>query len=118
MVGAGDPLEVAREAADRVIHVHLKDVSSAVAGRVAAGDLGYRDAVRGGLYRPLGDGDLDVTGLIRALEESGYDGWYVLEHDEVLDHEPEEGSGPIGNARKSLTFLERAWEEVGAPTKG
>jgi inosose dehydratase len=118
MVGAGDPLEVAREAADRVIHVHLKDVSADVAGRVAAGDLGYRDAVREGLYRPLGDGDLDVAGLVRALEESGYGGWYVLEHDEVLDHEPEEGSGPIGNARRSLSFLRRVWEEVGAPTRG
>jgi inosose dehydratase len=118
MVGAGDPLALAREAADRVIHVHLKDVSMAVAGRVAAGDLGYRDAVREGLYRPLGDGDLDVAGVVRALEESGYGGWYVLEHDEVLDHEPEEGSGPITNARRSLSFLERAWEEVGAPTKG
>lgn len=118
MVGAGDPLEVAREAADRVIHVHLKDVSAAMAGRVAAGDLGYRDAVREGLYRPLGDGDLDVAGVVRALEESGYGGWYVLEHDEVLDHEPEEGSGPIGNARRSLSLLGRVWEEVGAPTKG
>ncbi len=118
IVGAGDPLALAREAADRVIHVHLKDVSADVAGRVAAGDLGYRDAVREGLYRPLGDGDLDVAGVVRALEESGYGGWYVLEHDEVLDHEPEEGSGPITNARRSLSFLERAWEEVGVPTRG
>lgn len=118
IVGAGDPSALAREAADRVVHVHLKDVSAAVAGRVAAGDLGYLDAVREGLYRPLGDGDLDVAGVIRTLEESGYAGWYVLEHDEVLDHEPEEGSGPITNARRSLSFLERAWEEVGVPTKG
>jgi inosose dehydratase len=117
MVGAGDPLEVAREAAHRVIHVHLKDVSAAVAGRVAAGDLGYRDAVREGLYRPLGEGDLDVAGVVSALEESRYGGWYVLEHDEVLDHEPEEGPGPIGNARRSLSFLGRVWEEVGAPSK-
>lgn len=118
IVGAGDPSALAREAADRVVHVHLKDVSATVAGRVAAGDLGYWDAVQEGLYRPLGDGDLDVAGVIRTLEESGYAGWYVLEHDEVLDHEPEEGSGPITNARRSLSFLERAWEEVGAPTKG
>jgi inosose dehydratase len=118
IVGAGDPLALAREAAARVIHVHLKDVSAAVAGRVASGDLGYLDAVREGLYRPLGDGDLDVAGVVRALEESGYGGWYVLEHDEVLGHEPEEGSGPIGNARRSLSFLGRVWEEVGAPTRG
>ena len=113
-VGGGDPLELARHAAARVIHVHLKDVDAAVAGRVVAGELGYRNAVREGLYRPLGDGDLDVIAIVRALEEAGYAGWYVLESDEVLDREPPEGVGPIEDVRRSLTFLERAWEEVGA----
>jgi len=118
MVGGGDPLAIARGAAGRVVHVHLKDVSTTLAERVAAGTLGYRDAVREGLYRPLGDGDLDVAAVVRTLEESGYDGWYVLEHDEVLEDEPEEGSGPIGNVRRGLAFLERTWEEVGAATRG
>jgi inosose dehydratase len=117
-VGGGDPLELARGAAARVVHVHLKDVSAAAAQRVAGGELGYRDAVRGGLYRPLGDGDLDVASIVRTLEESGYTGWYVLEQDEVLDHEPEEAAGPILDARRSLAFLERAWEEVGSATRG
>ena len=117
-VGGGDPLELARGAARRVVHVHLKDVSAPVAEQVAAGRLGYRDAVRAGLYRPLGDGDLDVTAVVRALEQSGYGGWYVLEHDEVLDREPEDASGPIQDARRSLAFLERAWEEVGTATRG
>jgi inosose dehydratase len=118
VVGGGDPLALARMAAGRVVHVHMKDVSAALAERVARGDLGYRDAVRAGLYRPLGDGDLDVAGIVRTLEESGYAGWYVLEHDEVLDHEPDVGTGPILGARRSLGFLERAWEEVGSATRG
>ncbi len=116
-IGGGDPLELARTAAPRIVHVHLKDADAALAERVAGGGLGYRDAVRAGLYRPLGEGDLDVTAIVRALEESGYEGWYVLEHDEVLHHEPEEGSGPILDARRGLAFLERAWEEVGSATK-
>jgi inosose dehydratase len=116
MVGGGEPLALARAAASRIVHVHLKDASTALAEEVGAGRLGYRDAVRAGLYRPLGDGDLDVAALVRALEESGYDGWYVLEHDEALDREPEVASGPIRDVRRSLTFLERAWEEVGSPT--
>lgn len=118
LVGGGDPLQLARAAAPRVVHVHLKDVSASVAEQVAAGHLGYRDAVRAGLYRPLGDGDLDVAAVVRVLEQSGYAGWYVLEHDEVLDHEPEEASGPIHDVRRSLGFLERAWEEVGTATRG
>jgi len=118
VVGGGDPLELARGAASRVVHVHLKDVSAAVAEQVARGELGYRDAVRSGLYRPLGDGDLDVAAVVRTLEESRYPGWYVLEHDEVLDHEPAEAAGPILDMRRSLRFLERAWEEVGSATRG
>lgn len=113
-IGGGDPLELARAAADRVVHVHLKDVDLRLAERVAAGEVGYRDAVKEGLYRPLGDGDLDVIAIVRTLEEAGYGGWYVLEHDEVLDREPPEGAGPIQVVRRSLAFLERAWEEVGA----
>lgn len=117
MVGGGDPVAIARTAGSRVIHVHLKDVDASIAGRVAARELGYHEAVAAGLYPPLGEGDLDVRAVIRAVEESTDAVRYVLEHDEVLDHEPEEGSGPIGNARRSLSFLGRVWEEVGAPAK-
>ena len=118
MVGGGDPLALARAVANRVVHVHLKDVSAALAEQVAEGRLGYHGAVRSGLYPPLGDGDLDVATVVRTLEESGYAGWYVLEHDEVLDHEPADGAGPILDVRRSLGFLERAWEEVGSATRG
>jgi inosose dehydratase len=114
VVGGGDPVALARAAGSRVIHVHLKDVDAAIAERVAAGDLGYHAGVRAGLYRPLGDGDVDVRAVLRTVEESAEAVWYVLEHDEVLDHEPEPGSGPLLHARRSLAFLERAWEEVGS----
>ena len=55
-----------------------------------------------------------MIAIVRALEEAGYAGWYVLESDEVLDQEPPPGAGPIEDVRRSLAFLERAWEEVGA----
>ncbi len=116
VVGGGDPVALARTAGSRVIHVHLKDVDATIAGRVHSGELGYHAAVGAGLYRPLGDGDVDIRAVLRAVEESGEAVWYVLEHDEVLDREPEPGSGPLLHVRRSLAFLERAWEEVGSPT--
>jgi inosose dehydratase len=116
MVGGGDPVALARAAGSRVVHVHLKDVDATLAERVTAGDLAYHAAVGAGLYRPLGDGDVDVRAVLRIVEESTEGVRYVLEHDEVLDREPEPGSGPILHARRSLTFLERAWEEVGSAT--
>lgn len=104
-VGGADPVTVAAKAAERVVHVHLKDVSSELSERVRAGSLGYQEAVAMRMYRPLGRGDLDVAGVVAALERAAYDGWYVLEQDMVLDAEPVNGTGPIEDARASYEFL-------------
>ncbi len=106
VLGGGDPSRVAEVAADRVGIVHLKDVDRRLADRVAAGELGYEKAVRQGVFRPLGDGDVDAERVIDLIEGSGYQGWYVLEQDIMLDDEPEEGEGPIQNVRRSLAFIE------------
>ena len=106
MVGGDDPVRVAEVARDRVGIVHLKDVDLGLAERVAAGELGYEDAVRRGVFRPLGDGDVETGRVISLLQQSGYEGWYVLEQDVMLSAEPEEGEGPVKDVHKSLTFLE------------
>jgi inosose dehydratase len=117
LIGGTDPVELTRMAGDRIEHVHLKDVSADWADRVRTGRAGYADAVRGGLYRPIGAGDLDVSGLVRGLREAAYEGWVVLEQDAVLQTAPEEGAGPVHDASASLEFLRRcAWElEQGSP---
>ena len=105
VIGGTDPLELLRSAADRVAHVHLKDVRLAVAATVSAGDTSYIGAVRQGLYAPLGDGDLDIAGIVNAVEAAGYQGWYVLEQDSALPGEPAPGAGPIDDVRRSIAFL-------------
>jgi inosose dehydratase len=105
VVGGGDPLALAKDAPNRVAHVHLKDVDTEIAERVRSGGLGYRDAVAAGMYRSLGDGDVDVAGIVSALEGSGYRGWYVLEQDVVLDFAPEPNEGPVTAAARSIELL-------------
>ena len=104
LIGGTDPAELARGAADRVGHVHLKDVSAAVARKVADGQITYTEGVADGLYRPLGQGDVDLAGVVGALEASGYQGWYVLEQDTILDGPPRD-EGPVRAVRESLSFL-------------
>ena len=113
MLGGDDPVRVAEVAADRVGLVHLKDVDRPLAERVAAGALAYEKAVRQGVFKPLGDGDVDAERVIELIEGSGYQGWYVLEQDIMLDDEPEEGEGPIENVRRSLAFVESELEPRG-----
>jgi inosose dehydratase len=107
LVGGSDPVDIARAANGRVTHVHLKDVDPALAAEVRDGRTGYREAVARGLYRPLGDGEVDVEGLLRLLRASGYAGWYVLEQDVVLEAEPAEGEGPARLAARSVNYLTR-----------
>jgi inosose dehydratase len=90
-LGGADPLEVAREAGARVRHVHLKDVDGALAARVRAGSVSYNDAVRFGLFRPLGEGAAHIEDVLGELRKAGYAGWYVLEQDVMLDREPAAG---------------------------
>ena len=106
LIGGTEPLTLARAAASRVAHVHLKDVDAELAGRVRSGQMTYTDAVRAGVYRPLGAGDIDIRGIIGALTAAGYDGWYVLEQDTILAAEPAAGAGPIEDVLASVAFME------------
>jgi inosose dehydratase len=104
-IGGADPLALARAAADRIAHAHLKDVDTALAGQVRRGTLTYTEAVRAGMYRPLGGGDIDIAGIVRALAAAGYDGWYVLEQDTIVDAEPAPGAGPYADVHASIGYL-------------
>jgi len=107
LVGGTDPAELAERAGDRVAHAHLKDVDGELCAAVRNHELAYSEAVRKGLYRPLGQGSVDVPRLIRALERHGFAGWYVLEQDVMLDAEPANGNGPAADVRASVDYLRR-----------
>ena len=41
------------------------------------------------MYTPLGAGDVDIAGIVTVLRDNGFDGWFVLEQDTILDGEPD-----------------------------
>jgi inosose dehydratase len=103
-VGGIDPVAFAEEVASRVAHVHLKDIDFDVLEILRSSQGTYTDAVRAGLYTPLGGGGIDLRGLVRMLEDSGYRGWYVPEQDRILSLDP----GPaitLAEARASVSFI-------------
>jgi inosose dehydratase len=66
----------------------MKDVDLGLARQVQSGRRTYTEAVRDGMYRPLGSGDVDVAAIVGHLRRQGYDGWYVLEQDTILPRNP------------------------------
>ncbi len=105
VLGGIDPIHLAADAGSRINHVHLKDLNLKVATRLRADELTYADAVREGLYQPLGQGGLDIDAILSRLSDVGYEGWFVLEQDTALTAEPEPGSGPATNVRLSLDYF-------------
>ena len=114
---AGDnPVDLVSLAADKVCHVHLKDLDASLADQVRRRNLSYHDAIKRGLFRPLGQGDVDIENVITGLESGGYRGWYVLEQDVALSQEPRVGEGPVLDVIRSLEFLSRVEQTIGNAT--
>jgi len=114
LIGGADPVALAAEHARRIRHTHLKDVDAAWAARVQSGEVTYTDAVRQGMYRPLGQGDVDIAAIVGSLEAAGYDGWYVLEQDTILSGPPgSDEPGPIDGVRASIEQLRSIARSLG-----
>jgi inosose dehydratase len=106
LIGGVDPAAFVRDHAERIGHVHLKDVDVQLADQVRTGALSLVKATQAGLFRPLGDGDAGIAEVLRLLDESGYERWLVLEQDiAITGSEPPSGDGPALDVRKSIEFL-------------
>lgn len=78
-LGGGDPVANMRTWISRINHIHLKDVDLDTAGRLAAAHEPIQELWRRGVFRPLGDGQVDIGHLLASLED--FDGWLVVEQD-------------------------------------
>jgi inosose dehydratase len=88
--GGGDPAAQIRQYADRLRHVHLKDI-----------------ALESLQFLPLGRGDLDFPDIVRAVREADYDSWLVVELD-AYDGDPREA------AESSRGYLQQLLGDLGA----
>jgi inosose dehydratase len=109
LIGGVEPAQFVRDHADRIGHVHLKDVNATLAGRVRGGELSLVQATRQGLFRPLGEGDARLDEVVRLLEQTGYERWLVLEQDlAITGTEPPVDGGPALDVARSIGFLSTA----------
>ncbi|WP_067888587.1 TIM barrel protein [Nocardia vaccinii] len=113
LIGGVDPVALARRHADRIGHIHLKDVRADLAARIRCGAIEYSAAVRQGLFVPLGDGDVDIETLVRCAHAGGYRGWYVLEQDTALAA-GDTAAGPSRDTERSLRRLENIGAALGS----
>jgi inosose dehydratase len=99
LYAGADPAVLIRRYAARLEHLHLKDVAPARDRR-----LGFWDAVRAGVFCPVGDGELDLDGIRAALADAGYAGFATVEQ----DRRPGAPGRPQDDLRRSVARLHAA----------
>jgi inosose dehydratase len=95
-----DPLDLARAYADRIGHVHLKSVRSAIVNRVRDEGLSFQEGVELGVFTVPGDGAIDFRPILEALADADYRGWLVVE----AEQDPNKAI-PLEYAKKARAYL-------------
>jgi inosose dehydratase len=103
--GGGDTIAFLEKQVSRVWCVHLKDVYDAKANEARRARMNFHQAVRHGVFAPLGKGSLDFPRVISLLQNRHYDGWVVVEAD-VL-HGGVGADAPLANAVAGREYLRR-----------
>jgi len=98
--GGGDPLKAARDHADRICHVHLKDIRTDVMQRSIAEGWSFLDSVKAGVFTVPGDGDIDFPPILQALADNDFAGWLVVE----AEQDPAKAH-PLTYAKKGREYL-------------
>jgi inosose dehydratase len=78
----GDPLRVLERHAQRIVHVHCKDIRRERLVQARRDDLSFLDAVLADVFAVPGDGSIDFEPILRALAQKHYAGWLVVEADQ------------------------------------
>jgi inosose dehydratase len=79
--GGGDTLKMLQKYGNHVGHVHIKDVDGEILRRSLQERWSFHRALKAFIFAKLGNGIVNIPAVMRALTNSGYDGWVVVEQD-------------------------------------
>lgn len=71
--GDMDPVEIFREYASAIRHVHFKDMTAS------------------GTWAEMGKGDIDFAGIVRVLTDNGYNCWIMIEDESARAEDDPDG---------------------------
>lgn len=76
-----DPLELTKKYADRIAHVHLKNIRQDVLTESLAQGWSFLNSVREGVFTVPGDsaGSIDFDPILQTLADHSFQGWLVVE---------------------------------------
>lgn len=96
-----NPMEIFNKYQARIKHVHFKDIREEMAKEVKENKDSFLSGVKKGVFTVPGDGMIDFNPIMKALHESGYKGWIVVE----AEQDPAKAN-PFEYALKAKKYME------------
>ncbi|MGA0068418.1 MAG: sugar phosphate isomerase/epimerase family protein [Miltoncostaeaceae bacterium] len=112
-LAGADPVACVHAWADRIDHVHIKDVDQSVLARAKRDGRTDFDEWWSDVCVPLGAGDVDIEGVLDALAERDYSGWLVVEQDRAPTS-AEQLAGVAAQQAANRAWLAPRWARASA----
>jgi len=103
-VSGGDAAAFLRRWSARIDHLHLKDVHRDRFAEIVANGEPTTAIWSREVFPRLGEGDLDLDGVLQAMADVGYSGWLVVEQD-ILPTSAERFAQAAEDQRANRAFL-------------
>ncbi len=100
VLAGGNPVNFVKKFGKRIKHVHFKDVRENVMKKAFKEGMSFLEAVKAGVFTVPGDGMIDFTPIIEALNQINYKGWIVVEAEQDPKKAP-----PLLYAKKAREYL-------------
>ncbi|HEY9803428.1 MAG TPA: myo-inosose-2 dehydratase [Leptolyngbyaceae cyanobacterium] len=99
-----NPLDVTKKYINRIKHVHLKNIRSAVLEKSKSTGRSFLDSIRAGIFTVPGDenGAICFDPILTTLAEANYEGWLMVE----AEQDPNKAN-PLQNALMARNYLRK-----------
>lgn len=99
-----DPLEVTKKYANRIKHVHLKNIRQSVLEQSKQEHLSFLNSIRAGVFTVPGDenGAINFKPILKELGKANYEGWLMVE----AEQDPNKAN-PLQYALIARNYLQR-----------
>ena len=95
-----DPLDMTRAYADRIKHVHLKDIRQEILEESTRLGRSFLESVVAGVFTVPGDGVIDFEPIFQVLADHNYEGWLIVEAEQDAAK-----AEPLLYAKKARAYL-------------
>ena len=108
LFAGGNSLKIVKDFADKIFHVHCKDIRKKVLEKSIKNDFSFREAFLEGAFTVPGDGCINYMPILKELKKNNFNGWLVVE----AEQDPKKAN-PLEYAKIGYNYLSKTVKDCG-----